>query len=170
MITITVPGAPRGKGSVRATIIGKKKPRARTFTDEQTRSYMAMVQQHAMAAMVDAGEEPFRGPVVLRIRAYRRKGRPGSKVGQDAAEIGVIRPTSVVDCDNYAKAVGDGLNGVCFMDDAQVVRLVVDKMFSERPRMEIEVCPWEPSEMTVGRMTDKGGKWARFVDRLFGDA
>jgi len=168
IIRFEIPGEPRGKGSVRATIIGRNNPRARTFTDSETRNYMATVQQHAQTAMKEAGLEPLRGPVELGIRAYRRKGRPGTGVGAQAAEMDAIRPTSTPDSDNYAKAVGDGLNGVCFMDDAQVVRLVVEKRFSERPRMEIAVAPWRPAESILERLRAMGTKFAKWVDRTWG--
>jgi len=169
-IRFEVPGDPRGKGSVRATIIGKKttNPMARTFTDPETRSYMATIQQHAQAAMDDRGLAPLKGPVVLGIRAYRRKGRPGTGVGDQAAEMDALRPTSVADADNYAKAVGDGLNGVCFLDDAQVVRLVVEKRFSERPRMEVAVMPWRPAESILVRLRGMGGRFVKWVDRNWG--
>ena len=46
---------------------------------------------------------------------------------------------NVPDCDNCAKSILDGLNGVAYQDDIQVKHLVVDVYRDTPERAEIEV-------------------------------
>jgi Holliday junction resolvase RusA-like endonuclease len=48
-------------------------------------------------------------------------------------------PTVKPDLDKLTRALLDALTGRVWKDDAQVVRLVVDKAYSERPGVEIRV-------------------------------
>ena len=51
-----------------------------------------------------------------------------------------IRPTTKPDVDNCAKAILDALNGVCYLDDRQVVDLRVEKYYTGgNPYLEISV-------------------------------
>ena len=43
------------------------------------------------------------------------------------------------DLDNVAKGVLDALNGVAYVDDTQVVRLLVQKQYSLEPRLVVTV-------------------------------
>nr|DAQ86101.1 MAG TPA: Endodeoxyribonuclease RusA [Caudoviricetes sp.] len=43
------------------------------------------------------------------------------------------------DADNIAKAVLDGLNGVVYADDKQIVELKVIKAYAEVPRVEVTI-------------------------------
>ena len=50
---------------------------------------------------------------------------------------GAIRPTKKPDIDNIVKIVLDSLNGVAYIDDSQVVALLVEKHYAEKPCVEI---------------------------------
>ena len=73
------------------------------------------------------GKPFFPGPVALRITFYRnRKG---------------------ADIDNLLKSLMDGLNGVAYGDDVQVVRVEMDKRLDRKnPRVELEIWSMEGSE------------------------
>jgi Holliday junction resolvase RusA-like endonuclease len=58
---------------------------------------------------------------------------------QRAALAGEIRPTSKPDIDNVVKAIFDGLNGVAWRDDVQVVSLTVRKHYSATPRVDVHL-------------------------------
>jgi crossover junction endodeoxyribonuclease RusA len=46
-----------------------------------------------------------------------------------------------IDLDNVAKAVLDGIKGFVFYDDAQVMRLVVEKIWAQGERVLVRVWP-----------------------------
>lgn len=97
--------------------------RGRAYQPARNREFREVVRLSAMAAMND--KEPMRGEVTAKISLFRR-----------------FKPTArnYGDADNHAKAILDGLNGICFSDDAQIVRLVVEKFKdAENPRAEIEL-------------------------------
>ena len=43
------------------------------------------------------------------------------------------------DLDNLAKSVLDALTGILWKDDSQIVKLVIEKVYGEIPRIEMEV-------------------------------
>jgi Holliday junction resolvase RusA-like endonuclease len=78
-----------------------------------------------------APDVPIRGPVSAVIRLLVRRPRKTS--------LGWPKP----DVDNYAKSVMDGLNGIVWEDDSQVIELRVVKAWAapnETGKVQIEVC------------------------------
>ena len=43
------------------------------------------------------------------------------------------------DTDNIAKSILDSLNGIAYLDDKQVIKLVVEKYYAEVPSVSIEI-------------------------------
>lgn len=62
-----------------------------------------------------------------------------SGVKKERARLGVINPSVRPDLDNLVKAVLDGLNGVAFLDDKQVIELFARKEYADEPRTLIRV-------------------------------
>ncbi len=54
---------------------------------------------------------------------------------------GQLHPTKKPDLDNVQKAIYDGLNGVVWKDDVQVVKAVVGKRYGETPGVRVKVVP-----------------------------
>lgn len=50
-----------------------------------------------------------------------------------------IRPEVRGDIDNVAKSILDGMNGICFKDDIQVVELIVNKRFDDAAGVSVIV-------------------------------
>ena len=50
-------------------------------------------------------------------------------------------PTGRPDLDNLIKALTDACNGIVWRDDAQIVRLMAEKRYSEQPGASISVIP-----------------------------
>ena len=71
----------------------------------------------------------FDGAVYVRIDAYL-------KIPQRTK---LKYPTKKPDADNIAKIIMDGLNKVAWDDDKQVVKLVVNKLWSNEPRVEVTI-------------------------------
>ena len=124
--------------------VPKKRPRFRAFngmvqsyTDKDTREYEDHVRLTAQAAM--GTTEPLETPVgvYLYIRLSVPKSR--SKKRTEAALEGLEKPICKPDIDNLAKSLLDGMNGVVFRDDSQIVSLHVTKVFASEPGVDIMV-------------------------------
>lgn len=126
MIEFFVAGPPRGKARPRVTKKGI------AFTPAETRNYEALLRLHAQQAM--AGRAPLDGPVILEIVALYPIPASWSKRKRAAALCGE-QPLVKPDLDNIAK-MADALNGVVWVDDAQVVRLIAEKRYSEQPGIQ----------------------------------
>ena len=164
-IAFTVPGEPV---PWKAPRIVRRGAHHAAISPDEMKAAQANIQALAFQAMQDAGLEPLEGPVVLGLRAYRRKGMPSTQVGKDAVTAGILRPVTTPDASNLAKGTEDALSGVCFIDDAQVVRLVVEKLYSTTPRLEIVVQQWRPKRDALIAFEARGSKWSRWLRRNFG--
>ena len=81
---------------------------------------------------------PLTGPVALRLCVYLAVPSSWPAWKRQAALRGHVRPTGKPDLDNILKAAKDAMNGVLWVDDAQVVLVVTDKAYSDTPRVEIQ--------------------------------
>jgi Holliday junction resolvase RusA-like endonuclease len=59
---------------------------------------------------------------------------PGSAMAAD----GLIGATKKPDADNVVKSLKDGMNGVVYGDDGQVIDLWVSKRYSRAPGVRVE--------------------------------
>jgi Holliday junction resolvase RusA-like endonuclease len=135
------PGDVRGKGRPRFRYV-KPKDVSRpgfvsVYTDAETAAYENALKWRGKAAMRSAA--PFEGPLAVRIFAMIRVPASWSNKKRDAALAGLIFPTTKPDGDNIVKAVLDGLNGVIWADDVQVVRHVLIKEYGDGPGLIVEV-------------------------------
>jgi len=76
-----------------------------------------------------AGCKPILDPIAITMR-FRVK-RPKS-VKRDY-------PTVAPDLDKYIRGVNDGLTGVAFADDSQVVQIIASKEYADLPGVDIEI-------------------------------
>ena len=98
------------------------------YTPEQTRADMAAI---AYAYRCTGGGMAPKGvPVSVHVVT----GRPMPKSRKGEEEPDVFKP----DCDNILKLVKDALNGVAWVDDAQVTSALVSKS----DRRKCEKHPW----------------------------
>lgn len=133
-VHIELAGPPKGKGRPRIgrTPTGK----GIAFTPKETRNYEAALRLMGQAAM--RGAAPIEGPISVVMLGVFPVPLSWSKRDQAAAAAGALRPTGKPDMDNCIKML-DALNGVVWRDDAQIVRLIVDKVYGDRPRLEVDV-------------------------------
>ena len=136
-IVIRLAGPPAAKGRGR---IGTAGGRPMVFTPVKTRAYAAALRYAAQEAMVKADRPPFLGPLEVSITAALPVPRSWSKKKRARAMRKEVAPTKHPDIDNYAKQI-DALNGVVFVDDSQIVSLIVSKLYAEIPELVIRV--WE---------------------------
>lgn len=132
-IEFTVPGIPIGKERPRAARVGGF---IRMYTPKKSLDYETDVAFKASLALGD--QPPLESPVAMHIKAFYPIAASWTKKKQQAALAGQI-PPGKPDLDNVAKAVLDALNGVAYLDDKQVVRLVLTKEYSFEPRVEIRI-------------------------------
>jgi Holliday junction resolvase RusA-like endonuclease len=105
------------------------------YTDAKTLGYEAAVADEAMRAM--GSSEPLETPIQLQMTAYYPIAKSWSKKKRQQALDGELYPMCKPDLDNVLKAVLDAMNGIVYVDDAQVVNFVVSKRYSDDPRIEV---------------------------------
>ncbi|CAB5279573.1 endodeoxyribonuclease RusA [Burkholderia multivorans] len=132
-VVFVVPGKPVAKGRPRFV---RRGPHVRTYTPEPTERYENLVKIAARAAMRD--DEPYAGPVRLIVDIGVPIPASWSEKRQRAAAAGAIGATKKPDADNVVKALKDGMNGVVYGDDGQVVDLWVSKRYATTPGVRIE--------------------------------
>ncbi len=134
-VKFTVLGHPQGKGRVRFSNAGKY---VRTYTPEQTVIYENLIK---LEYQRQCGNSFFERevPLSLTIRAYYAIPKSTSKKRQSLMLEEKIRPTKKPDWDNIGKVVCDSLNAVAYHDDAQVTNANVIKLYSDKPRIEVEI-------------------------------
>lgn len=132
----TIPGKPRGKGRPR---FGK----GRTYTDAKTLAYERMVKTSAATAIGSLG--PFSGPVAAFL-TFRLCPPVSASKGRRARLLAGHEPIKATfDLDNLIKAVLDGLNGVAFVDDRQVVSLAAHLVAAEVDGVDVIITPFRAS-------------------------
>ena len=140
--TINVLGEPMGKQRPRATSFGGH---TRIYTPSKTLSYEARFAHEFKEKYPEA--KPLTGPIAVEVKVwfglkkadYNSKGKP-NKHGL-AKLVGEELPTKKPDADNILKAVLDGLNGIAFVDDSQVVAVNVQKRYDLTSYVTVAV--WE---------------------------
>ena len=111
------------------------------YTPKKTAGYEKAV--GLLAKMAMQGRPAMPDAVSVSVRAFFAIPSSWSKKKRLEAMECKIYPTSKKDVDNICKSVLDGMNGIVFVDDGQVVDLTVSKRYSENPRVEIVVLPVE---------------------------
>jgi Holliday junction resolvase RusA-like endonuclease len=134
MIAFTVPGAPQGKGRAKIVKIGGF---SRMATPKATVAYEGLVAHAAAQAM--AGRPLLDTAVACNVFLDCPVPASWSGKKQRMALGGEVLPTAKPDADNVVKAIFDGLNGVLWRDDVQVVDLRVRKRYSAAPAVRVEV-------------------------------
>lgn len=128
-----VPGHPAPQGSKQAFVRGKRA--VLVEVSKRVKPWREAVQD----AAITHGCQPIAGSVSVKLTFLM----PRPKAMPKSAPLTMCsRP----DADKLARAVLDGLTGVCFEDDSQVTRLLVVKRragTSEEPGVMIHVGPGE---------------------------
>jgi Holliday junction resolvase RusA-like endonuclease len=132
MVTFKVDGTPVPKGRARYARRGNF---ISTYTPEKTRTYETLIKDSAIEAM--GASEPLETPVSLYL--YIRVPIPKSctKKRLEAIDNGSEKPTKKPDASNILKSVEDGMNGVVYHDDSQIINIHVTKVYSSLPGVDI---------------------------------
>ena len=137
-IAFTVRGEIAAKGSLRArpwrTKDGSRSGISMVQSSARAKSSQALVADRLSAVMEAEHLQAIEGPVCVTLQFHRRKPKSYPKL---KASWPVTKP----DIDKQARLVLDALTGIAFRDDAQVVRLVAEKMWGE-PGVDVLVESW----------------------------
>ena len=131
------------------------------YTPAETRKYEQKVARCAFEAYGSRLLEE--GPIGIRIRAVYPIPKSATKKKKAEMATGAILPTKKPDLDNVKKAILDGLNGVLFKDDAQVVYLEARKVYGDNPRVDVRVIYYDQGEVGTDQQgpTSGGGSEVR---------
>ena len=121
MIKFSVEGTPIQQGSMRHIGHGR-------MIHSKAVELAAWRADIASAAKL-AGCKPILDPIAITMR-FRVK-RPKSVKRE--------YPTVAPDLDKYVRSVNDGLTGVAFADDSQVIQIIASKEYADNPGVDIEI-------------------------------
>jgi len=88
-----------------------------------------------------APKEPLKGAIGMDLFFYLPIPKGTSKALRKDMINGKVRPTTRPDFDNLAYLVTNAMKNLIYHDDAQVVRCLTEKYYSEMPKTVIRV--WE---------------------------
>jgi Holliday junction resolvase RusA-like endonuclease len=129
-IQLIIPGEPMGKARARMTKTGF------VYTPKKTVNYEVLIKELFIVKYPDF--HPFNGPVRLNLSAWMKMPKTSRK-RTEAMERGEIRPAKKPDISNILKSIEDGLNGLAYCDDKQIVEARIEKRYSTRPRIELRI-------------------------------
>ncbi len=134
-VSFTILGEPLGKQRPRFTTVGGF---VKTYTSEKTVNYETLVK---LEYERQVGNVKFDAdtPLDVRITAYLPIPASASKKKQKLMLERKIRPTKKPDSDNVAKIVLDGIQGVAFFDDKQVVDMQIRKFYGDTPKVVVTI-------------------------------
>lgn len=130
---IIIPIEPVSQLRPRATTVNG---RPRVYDPSKVREFKKKVAEFVEKQPITKFEDK---QLSVQIKFYRPVQKNISKKERELRLSNVHRPTMKPDLDNYTKAILDALNGLVWDDDAKIVHMELDKLYSEQPRIEIEV-------------------------------
>ena len=126
---LTIPGEPVAKGRPRVCKWG-------TYTPIKTVNYETLVKE--LFIMEHFGKM-LEGQIAMTVTAYFGIPKSASKRVRADMLSGIARPTKKPDVDNLIKIIADALNGLAYNDDSQIVLAIIEKWYSDIPRVEITI-------------------------------
>lgn len=130
-VNFVIPGPVVPQGRPRVTRTGH------AFTPAKSREYKQHVE--SVVSKVFSDRQQMRGSLYVEITVKKQPPQSWSIKKRVLAIYGDIKPTSKPDCDNLAKGVLDGCNGIAWHDDAQICMLVVTKKYSQVDEAEVHI-------------------------------
>lgn len=114
--------------------IGKQRPRfarqgnfTKVYTPEKTVNYENWIKQCFISKYPNF--KPLENPLRIHVRAFLFQAKSNR----------MPKPTIKPDADNILKSIADGLNGLAYIDDKQIVACVVEKYWGEIESVKIEI-------------------------------
>ena len=123
-------------------ITGKGRPRVNTataiaYTPTKTKEYEELVKQYFI--IKNRCAKPLEGRLAVTIKAYFGIPKNTSKKQKEEMLNNNISPVKKPDIDNIAKIILDALNKLAFNDDNQIIKLRIEKVYSEEEKVYIKI-------------------------------
>lgn len=138
---IIIPGTPQPKQSARFRNVKSKTGKKDFIMSYQSKSVTDNAQNIGKIALsqLPVGFKPYDCAIVAKVTFVFPVLKSWNKITKKAFEDGqVMYKTSKPDVDNLLKSLFDGLNGIAFVDDSRVSRVLSEKIYGKEPRIEIE--------------------------------
>ena len=132
MIKIVIPGIPVAKGRPKFSVRGGF---ARAYTPAKTKAHEETIAWHGRVAM--GSRTPLEGPLCVDLLFTMPI--PASIPKKRATALIGCPHTKKPDLDNLAKAILDGLNGIIWLDDSQIVEIRARKIYGLEPSTVIVI-------------------------------
>ena len=118
--------------------VGKARPRMNTrtgkaYTPDKTRMYEDYIKLLYRSQV----KYYFDGCIRLTIKAFYGVAKSDSKKKKEDKLSNILRPSKKPDIDNVVKLIADGLNGIAYKDDTQIIEIYATKFYSDKPRVEV---------------------------------
>lgn len=133
-IKLVINKAPQPQPRPRVTVRGRY---VHAYENKQITMYKRMVA--AVYKSKFKTTKPTDKALAVNVIFYRPIQNAISKTERKRRLTGESLPVVKPDIDNYVKAILDALNGVAFKDDSQIIALNAKKLYSDKPRTEIEI-------------------------------
>ena len=139
-IRFVVPGPPTAWGRAGSRIVtakGTGRQFVSHYTPAKTRKEEGVVRYLSSWAMGDI--PPYDGPVAMTLTFLMPIPASFTKKARREALNGWRFPNVKPDYDNLAKLIADGMNGIVFQDDKQIVTAFITKRYAEQPAVRVSV-------------------------------
>ena len=145
MIKFTYHGEAVGKGRPRYT---KRGDYVHTYTPKKTKDFEDAIRFEFMASNCDPMPVYDKDiALVATIKVGVEIPRSYSKKKQALCREGFVAVTKRPDLDNICKSVLDSINGgYAYADDSQVVKLIAEKVYADKPFVEVTIDELRPTE------------------------
>ena len=137
MIKFTYHGEAVGKGRPKVTTRGGY---AHAYTPKKTKEFEDAIRFEFMASNCEQipvypREKTLKAQILIGVSIP--KSYP--KYKQALCRCRMIAPSKKPDLDNVCKSILDALNDAAFEDDAQVVKLIAEKVYADEPFVEVMI-------------------------------
>ena len=133
-IRIDIPGVPVAKGRARTSTRGGF---VRHYTPAKTVSYDSTVAAAGLSAM--GLRSPLGGALRVELVVCVPIPASWSKTRRAAAVAQAVHPIGRPDVDKFMKSVLNGLNGIAWIDDSQIVSASGCKRYSVVPGVSVNI-------------------------------
>ena len=135
-IHFVIEGRPQPQGRPRAVRMGAG---VRMYDPPKSKAYKQMVSARVRSYMKINGIQTITEPLAIHLNFYFTPPKSYSKKRIRTIEAKEELFTKHLDLDNLVKAVTDGMNGVMYKDDSQIIGLTAGKHYGKKDYVDVKV-------------------------------